>query len=294
MEEIFSYFMLLFFLLYRPFVRIIDTYDPNRLEKLWSSINHYNVRLIIVFFVNLWIIYLRMLQFKKPKILKWFLNYYWLLVFVWIFIYPFFTKWMFWPNNRTDIYVIMWPLYIMLFLITISVDKNTFSLWKEEINEIKENIEKWIKVPDWTKNYFYNAYFMLCWHLFLFVMLIFWLNIIWKVQDWYANTLVRPAFSTLLILIWIWVLYYWYHYIKNKWFLKGKRTKFFNRFNWWGVLLNWWSKSKTSKKEEWIFKKKNETTWWFWDRMYDEYNKRDKSETSKNKDEYITIKENNN
>nr|MBR6100197.1 hypothetical protein [bacterium] len=28
--------------------------------------------------------------------------------------------------------------------------------------------------------------------------------------------------------------------------------------------------------------------------MYDEYNKRDKSETSKNKDEYITIKENNN
>ena len=60
------------------------------------------------------------------------------------------------------------------------------------------------------------------------------------------------------------------------------------------MLLNWWSKSKTSKKEEWIFKKKNETTWWFWDRMYDEYNNRDKSETSKNEDEYITINEDNN
>lgn len=284
--------ILIYCFLILPFRILYAWYNPDWFVRLWNSILTYKWCVLLIFFVNIIVILLKILPFKKNILLRKFLKYYPVIVCLWTFIYPFFSNWIFWSYNVADFYAFMLPLYLMLYFIRIAVTPETFKKYGFDENE---NVEMFLESskPYYNKKPSYSSkvYLSFMWHLFLFCTLIYWLDFIGKIEDWYFDTFIQFPVSIFCILLSSGIIYLFSSNYKEIFHSNWKKLSIFTKW------FSKWNKEKLSStnKNSWTNDQKDiikndESSADFWNRMKNEYENRDINKSNM-KDEYITIKD---
>ena len=181
---------LLLFLIWYPFYLIYKNFNIEQLSNLWESIVEYRYWIIFVIIVHILLVILEELPFKKSKFVKLFFLWRKPIITIIMFIYPFFPDfhqrfgWRIYGNNVTDFYAIFSPIFIM-FIITSLLQtwdpvflkemKDTLSIKSDtnhKINSLIINSSKSIMITAYA---------------FLFMLLVWWLCRIGKVNSEYKD-----------------------------------------------------------------------------------------------------------
>lgn len=183
--------------IWRPIYMARKNFDVTWFHQLWQTIVEYKRRILLVFVINLIIIFLKSIHFKKMKILNLFTKRWKPLVYIASLIYPFLSDfnerfWKISESNSTIFYTIFLPIFIMFFVMSIldiTSDRKTL------VKELKDTL--WIKSKTSNKT---DSLIIWCSianslsiYAFLFCLLTWRMDLTKKVYESYNNFMLYPC-----------------------------------------------------------------------------------------------------
>lgn len=207
---------IILFLIWYPIYIAWNNFSIERFSRFVESIVEYKYRILFVIITNLIIILLKASPSKKPKILKLFLTRRIAIVCISIFVYPFLPDFQqrfgkIADNNITDFYTIFLPIFIMFALISIMKTwDNDFLKEMEGLLSIKSktNYKTESLVINFSKSIIFLGY------SFLFLIFIWRLCTINKIDSWYKDIIIRYPIIILCFILGINILLH--TILKNK------------------------------------------------------------------------------
>ena len=182
----------LFFIWY-PFYLAYNNFNIEQLSNLWESIVEYKYWIFFVIIIHLLIIIWEELPFKKSKALKLFFLWRKPIITIIMFIYPFLPDfhqrfgWRIYENNVTDFYAIFLPIFIMFIISSLVQTWDPIFL-----KEMKDTLSIKSNTSHKTNSLIINSSIsiMIAAYAFLFMLLVWWICRIGKVNSGYKDTFV--------------------------------------------------------------------------------------------------------